>query len=837
MSEKKVKDSKENLWKNYRKRMDEAALRRSFINHINYTRAKDLSDATNYDNYIGLASIIRDRMVERWNKTHQQYYNKNTKRIYYLSLEFLLGRLILNNIINLNVLEEIKHTVSNLGYDLDKLINMENDAGLGNGGLGRLAACFLDSMATLGLPGYGYGIRYEFGIFNQLIQNGYQVEEPDEWLKFGYPWEVERPEFAVPVQFYGDVETYTDEFGKIKYKWVNTSDVLALPYDIPILGYGNNTVNTLRLWSAKASHQFDLKIFNHGDYVRAVEDKNHSESISKVLYPNDNIYEGKELRFKQQYFFVSATLRDVIRRYLKSYDHFDKFPDKVAIQLNDTHPTLAIPELMRILVDEEQLEWEKAWDITTKTFAFTNHTVLPEALETWPIGLFQKVLPRHQQIVFAINSKFLNKIRVTFPNDEEKVKRLSVIEEGPEKQVKMANLAIIGSHSVNGVAALHTDIIKKYVFKDFHELYPEKFNNKTNGITQRRWLLLANPELSRAITDKIGDAWKTDLFELKKLEQFVNDDDFLIKLHKIKKKNKKILAKIIKEKNNIDINVNSIFDSQIKRLHEYKRQLLNVLHILLLYNRIKETKNFDIQPRTFIFSGKSAPGYYRAKLIIKLINSVAEKVNNDESIKDLIKVVFLSNYGVSLAEKIIPATDVSEQISTAGKEASGTGNMKFALNGALTIGTLDGANIEIMNEVGEDNIYIFGLKVEEIDAMVSKGENKAYEIYNSNEKIKEVVDMLVSGELSNGDKYLFKPLYDSLVYGVDGQSADEYFLLSDIIDYAKTQDRIDKDYKDKLEWQKKALYNIANMGFFSSDRTIKEYNEDIWNVDPIDITL
>lgn len=837
MTEKIKNENQNNLWKNYRKRMDAAALRRSFLNHINYTRAKDLMNATDYDKYIALSDTIRDRMVERWNKTQQSYYNANTKRIYYLSLEFLLGRLILNNIINLNILEEVKHTVKNLGYDFDKLINMENDAGLGNGGLGRLAACFLDSMATMGLPGYGYGIRYEFGIFNQVIKNGYQIEEPDEWLKFGYPWEVERPEYSVPVRFYGKVETYTDEFGKIKYKWINTSDVLAVPYDIPIIGFNTNNVNTLRLWSAKASNQFDFKIFNHGDYVRAVEDKNHSESISKVLYPNDNIYEGKELRFKQQFFFVSATLRDVIRRYKKTYDHFDKFPEKVAIQLNDTHPTLAIPELMRILVDEEQVDWNKAWDITKKTFAFTNHTVLPEALEKWPINLFNKVLPRHQQIIFDINSRFLNQIRLSVPNDEEKIKRMSIIEEGQEKQVRMANLAIMGSHSVNGVAALHTEIIKKHIFKDFYELYPDIFNNKTNGITQRRWLLLANPELARVITDKIGSDWKTNLFELKKLEPFAKEEDFLIKLHKIKKKNKIELAKIIQEKNNISVNPDSIFDSQIKRMHEYKRQLLNVLHILLLYNRLKENKNTDMQPRTFIFSGKSAPGYFRAKLIIKLINNIAKIINNDKSINDLIKVVFLSNYGVSLAEKIIPATDVSEQISTAGKEASGTGNMKFALNGALTIGTLDGANIEIMEEVGKENIYIFGLKVEDIEAIRAKGENPAYNIYQNNPEIKSVIDMLVSGEISDGDAHLFKPLYDSLLFGVDGQPADEYFLLSDIISYAKTHQIINNDYKDKLNWQKKALLNITNMGFFSSDVTIKQYNEEIWKVNPISVSL
>lgn len=835
--EEKVEDEKENLWKNYRKRMDTDALRLSFLNHLRYTRAKDGFSATDYDKYLSLAYTIRDRMVERWSKTQQTYYIKNVKRVYYLSLEFLMGRLILNNIINLNIIDDVKYIIKNLGLDFDHLINLEPDAGLGNGGLGRLAACFLDSMATLELPGYGYGIRYEFGIFNQKIVDGFQVEEPDEWLKFGYPWEIERPEYAINVQFNGEVVPIKDEFGKVHFKWQNTKDMLAVPHDIPIIGYNNNTVNTLRLWAARASNQFDLKIFNHGDYVKAVEDKNYSENISKVLYPNDNIYEGKELRFKQQYFFVSATLKDIIRRYRKSYDHFDKFPEKVAIQLNDTHPTLAIPELMRLLIDEYNVDWNKAWDITTKTFGFTNHTVLPEALEKWSVGLFQKILPRHLQLIFDINSRFLNTVRLSFPNDEERIRQMSLIEEGGDKQVRMAHLAIVGSHSVNGVAKLHTDILKSKVFKNFYELYPDRFNNKTNGITQRRWLLLSNPELARLITDNIGSNWIVNLYELKKLEKFYDDKDFLSELHNIKKSNKINLAKYIKEHNNIDVNPNSIFDSQVKRLHEYKRQLLNILHILILYNKIKDNPNIDIFPRTFIFSAKSAPGYFRAKLIIKLINNIANIINNDKSIQDKLKIVFLENYGVSLAEKIMPATDISEQISTAGTEASGTGNMKFALNGAVIIGTLDGANIEIKQEVGVENIYIFGLTAEEVESLKIKAQYNPWDYYNKYSEIKRVIDMLKSGELANNDISLFKPLYDSLMYGVDGNPADQYFLLVDLIDYINTHKKIDLDFRDKIKWQKMALKNIANVGFFSSDRAIKEYADEIWNVKPISIIL
>jgi len=837
MEEKKTSDncSKEELYRDYRKRMDVDAIRLSFINHLHYTRAKDEYSATDFDDYLSLAYTIRDRIVEKWSETQQEYYNKNAKRVYYLSLEFLLGRLILNNIINLKMLDQTKYVMKQLGHDFDKLLALEPDAGLGNGGLGRLAACFLDSMATIGIPGYGYGLRYEFGIFNQKIINGFQVEEPEEWLKHVYPWEIERPEYSKVVQFYGDVVQSKDEFGKVKYVWQNTRNVIALPHDIPVVGYGNNIVNTLRLWAARASNEFDLEIFNHGDYIKAIEDKNYSENISRVLYPNDNIMEGKELRLRQEYFFVSATLQDILRRYQKTFDYFDNLSDQIAIQLNDTHPAIGILELMRLLVDEYNIEWGKAWGITTKVFAFTNHTVLAEAMEKWPVSLLEKLIPRHLQILYQINAAFLEKIQLEYPNDPEKAKRMSLVEEGYDKQARMANLAIIGSHSVNGVAKLHTDILISSVFKDFYEMSPEKFNNKTNGITFRRWLLASNPDLARLITGKISDRWITESMELKKLEDFLDDEEFLIKLYETKKLNKTRLAEFVKETMNIELDINSIFDVQTKRIHEYKRQFLSVLHILIMYNRLKKNPDLDLVPVTFILGGKSAPGYYRAKLIIKLINSVADLVNNDKTIKGKIKVVFIPNYGVSVAEKIIPAADVSKHISTAGKEASGTSNMKFSLNGAVAVATLDGSNIEIMNEVGEENIYIFGLKAEEIQNLVASGKYSPKDIYAKNPEIRQVVDMLKNGDLACGDANLFKPLYDSLINGVDGNPADQYFVLADLMDYIETNLKLNVDYKNKIGWQRKALKNIANMGYFSSDRTIRAYMEEIWNIKPVEM--
>jgi starch phosphorylase len=684
-------------------------------------------------------------------------------------------------------------------------------------------------MATLELPAYGYGIRYEYGIFFQKIQNGYQTETPDPWLRYGNPWETQRPEDLYLVKFYGHLNEYIDSEGKYHCYWDDADSVMAMAYDIPIPGYKNNTVNNLRLWAAKSTREFDLSYFNHGNYIQAVSDKVLTETLSKVLYPNDNVFEGKELRLKQEYFFVSATLQDIIRRYKKTNGNdFSNFSNEVAIQLNDTHPAIGIAELMRIFVDIEELSWEKSWDITTKTFAYTNHTILPEALEKWPVTLFKTVLPRHMKIINEINFRFLNEVAKKWPNDNDILRRMSIIEEGDEKKVQMANLAIVGSHSVNGVSALHSDIIKDTLFKDYYSLWPEKFNNKTNGITPRRWLALCNPLLAGLITDGIGDGWTKDLSKLKDLVPLANDDSFLEKWEKVKLENKKQLSNIILQNNNIEVDPESIFDCQIKRIHEYKRQLMNLLHAIALYNILKENPKAIPVKRTVIFGGKAAPGYYMAKLIIKLINSVAEVVNNDRDINGMLKIVFLANYGVSLAEKIIPAANLSEQISTAGTEASGTSNMKFALNGALTIGTLDGANIEIFEEVGKDNMFIFGKKSHEIEELKRKGHNP-FEYYNSIPALKKTMDMISSDIFSKGVANFFKDIHDSLMYG------DYYLLFADYEDYIDTQRRVEKEFSDVKSWTKKSILNVAGSGKFSSDRTISEYNKDIWRVKPITI--
>lgn len=823
--------------KEHREGLDYKSIKSSFARHLKYSMGKDEYSATELDKLFSLALSIRDRLVEKLIKTQQTYYEvPDTKRIYYLSLEFLIGRMLINNMINLRIDKEVRKAMDDLGIDIDKLAELEEDPGLGNGGLGRLAACFLDSLTTLEYPAYGYGIRYEFGIFKQVFQNGYQVEKPEEWLKFGNPWEFERPEHSVVVKFYGRVNSYVKN-GELKFEWVDTRDVLAVPYDTPIVGYDTNTVNVLRLWAARASEEFDLQIFNHGDYIKAVENKNLSEVISKVLYPNDNIYEGKELRLKQEYFFVSASLQDIIRRFKKQFgNNFDIFPDKVAIQLNDTHPALAIPELMRILVDIEEIPWDKAWDITVNTFGYTNHTVMPEALEKWEVSLFERLLPRHLQIISEINRRFLNKVSATL-NDINKIRNVSIFEEGPSKMIRMANLCVIGSHSVNGVSELHTNILKNSVMKDFYEIFPDKFNNKTNGVTQRRWLLLSNPGLASLITEAIGDRWIKDLYELRKLEKFADDKAFLDKFYSVKQNNKERLARYIKDVCGVEVDPMSIYDVQVKRLHEYKRQLLNAMHIIYLYTRLKDDPNLDIYPRTFIFGAKAAPGYYMAKLIIKLINSISETINSDKSVRDKIRVVFIPNYNVSLAEKIIPAANVSEQISTAGKEASGTGNMKFALNGAITIGTLDGANVEIMEEVGEENIFIFGLRAEEVAELRMSGRYNPYEIYNSNPDIKRILDMIVSSYFAPKEPGIFEPIYNSLLFGWGGSAPDEYFLLADFEDYKNTHAKIDALYRDKYEWNKKALLNTARMGKFSSDRTVKEYCEEIWKAKPIRVKI
>jgi glycogen phosphorylase len=806
---------------------DSASLKESFLYHMEHSLAKDEFSATPYDCYKSLALLARDRLAERWIETQQAYYQADAKRVYYLSLEFLMGRALGNSLINTGLYHDADRALAELGCKMEELRETEWDAGLGNGGLGRLAACFMDSMATLQLPAYGYGIRYEYGIFFQQIIQGYQVETPDNWLRYGNPWEFERPEDLYPVKFYGTVKQYCDENGRFRSDWIDTEEIMAMAYDSPVPGYLNNTVNTMRLWSAKSTRDFNLNYFNHGDYSMAVSEKDNSEIISKVLYPNDNRFAGKELRLKQEYFFVSATLQDIIRRYRKSHDTFGQFPEKVAIQLNDTHPAIAIPELMRLLVDREGLEWKEAWEITVQTFGYTNHTILSEALEKWPVPLMERVLPRHLQIIYEINRRFLDDVRKAHPDDQSRISRMSVIEEGPEKHARMANLAIIGSHSVNGVAALHTEILKASVFRDFYEMWPEKFNNKTNGITQRRWLRLCNPMLANLISSRIGDGWITDLDQLKKLAPLADDPAFRKEWRDVKIENKKRLAAYIRDRNKIGVNIDSLFDCHVKRMHEYKRPLLNILHVITLYNRIISGHTDLMVPRTVIFGGKSAPGYFIAKLAIKLINAVADIVNNDPRVDDLLRVVFIRNYCVSNAEKIIPAADLSEQISTAGMEASGTGNMKFALNGALTIGTMDGANVEIREEVGKDNIFIFGLTADQVVKMRYEGYDPA-QFYHSNPELRQAVDMIGGGYFSNGQQDLFRPIVDAFL-----SWNDPYMRLADYESYIACQDRVSAAFCDPEAWTRISILNVAGMGKFSTDRTIREYAEEIWGVKPV----
>ncbi|MBN2739051.1 MAG: glycogen/starch/alpha-glucan phosphorylase [Spirochaetales bacterium] len=824
-------ESLNNTEKKFFQETDKNTLIKSFLAHLEYSLAKDEYSATTRDLFEAIALTVRDRLIERWIQTQQQYYKNDAKRVYYLSMEFLIGRTLGNSLINLGLYETIEQVAHELGYELEELKEMEYDAGLGNGGLGRLAACFLDSMATLEIPGYGYGIRYEYGIFSQKIKDGNQMEKPDNWLRYGNVWEFERPEYLYPVHFYGHIEQFYDDQNELVTRWVDTQVIMAMAYDIPVPGYNNNTVNNMRLWSAKSTREFNFDYFNDGDYEKAVAQKVATETISKVLYPNDNVSLGKELRLKQEYFFVSATLQDILRRYKKTNQDFNNFPDKVAIQLNDTHPSLAIPELMRIFVDTEQLSWEEAWDLVVRTFAYTNHTILPEALEKWPIFLVEKLLPRHLQIIYEINYRFLKEISKKYPDDIEKIRRMSIIEEGKEKTLRMAYLSIVGSHSINGVAELHTEIIKDRIFRDFYELWPERFNNKTNGITQRRWLRLCNPGLSRLITEKIGDKWVVDLFDLKKIAPYKDDNEFRKRWQAIKAQNKAKLIKYIEDNNGITVNPNSLFDIQVKRIHEYKRQLLNILHIITLYNRIKTDPSSIKVPRTVIFAGKAAPGYYIAKLIIKLVHSIGEVINNDPDVGDKLKVVFLADYSVSLAQIIIPAADLSEQISTAGHEASGTGNMKFALNGALTIGTLDGANIEIKNEVGDENIFIFGLKSNEVEQLRSKGYNP-WSYYNTDMELKKAVDMINQGFFSKSKVFLFKPIIESLL-----DFGDRYMLFADYRSYVECQEKVNQVYLDQDLWTRMSIMNVANMGQFSTDRTISQYANEIWKAKSISIKM
>jgi len=823
-----AKKIKESIFFTDKEAPESFSLSNQFAEHLEFTLVKDKITATGADAYYALSLAVRDRMVRRWLRTQRVYHDNVVKRVYYLSLEYLMGRLLGNSLINLDYYEECRNILQKDGYSLAEIMENENDMGLGNGGLGRLAACYLDSMATLELPAFGYGIRYEYGIFNQGIENGYQVESADNWLREGNPWDILRRTLKYMVKFYGRTETVMNPDGTYSINWIDTEDVLALAYDVPVPGYRNNTVNNLRLWQAKACSDFDFSDFNRGNYVEAVAQKNSGETISKVLYPNDTYKEGKYLRLKQQYFFVSATLQDIIRKYKINHKTLDKFYDKTCIQLNDTHPVIAIPELMRILLDDEKIGWDKAWQITSNTFAYTNHTVVPEALEEWSEPILAELLPRHIQIIYEINRRFLEDVKKNYSTDEKILSKLAIISNGPDKRIRMSHLAIVGSFAVNGVAALHTEILKKRIFPDFVKIYPNKFINVTNGITPRRWLKTANPALSLLISEKIGEDWVKDLTKIKKLEKFADDKKFQEIWQSIKWVNKKLLSKFIEDEYNIKVNLDSMFDVQIKRFHEYKRQLLNVLHIITLYNGIKYNPKINMVPRTVIFGGKAAPAYFAAKMVIKLINSVADVVNNDPDVGDKLKVVFLNNYSVTLAEKIIPASDLSEQISMAGLEASGTGNMKFALNGALTIGTMDGANVEIREEVGDDNIFIFGLLADEVIKLKASGYNPK-EYYAKNANLKRVIDMIATNYFNPKEIGIF----DDMIRGL--MEVDYYCLFADYQTYIDAQDKVAELYLDQEMWTKKSILNVARVAKFSSDRSVKEYAQKIWKVKPIKI--
>ncbi|MFO0739165.1 MAG: glycogen/starch/alpha-glucan phosphorylase [Labilithrix sp.] len=816
--------------------MDDASLKRAFLDHLSYSIGKSAFNSTTLDRFFALALTSRDRLTFRWAQTQEQYGRMDVKRIYYLSAEFLLGRALTNNLQALDLYDRAKKLLADAGIEISDVFESEPEPGLGNGGLGRLAACFLDSMATLGYAGYGYGIRYEFGIFEQEIKGGWQVERPDEWLRFGNPWEFMRPEYAVKVGFGGRIEDITDPSGERYMKWQPAAHVLGVPFDTPIAGFRNDTVNTLRLWQARAGNEFDLQVFNDGDYVRAVEDKNASEVISKVLYPNDQNQAGRDLRLKQEYFFVACAIADIVRRYKKTHADFEKFAEKNAIQLNDTHPSITVAELMRVLVDIERLPWERAWEITVASLGYTNHTLLAEALEKWPVAMFERLLPRHLQIIYEVNRRFMRNLSAKFPGDDARVRRMSIIEEananwpGSEKKVCMAHLAVVGSHAVNGVAALHTDLLKRDVLRDFAELSPQKFSNKTNGVTPRRWLHACNPRLSALITEAIGPGWVTDLDRLEGLSKFATDSSFVERLAAVKRANKADFAQYCQRHYRIRFDPDSLFDVQIKRLHEYKRQLLNALHVVRLYLDAKRNPDALKASRTVLFGAKAAPGYKAAKLIIKLINSIADVVNGDLDLGGRLKVCFLPNYRVSLAERIIPAADLSEQISTAGKEASGTGNMKLAMNGALTIGTLDGANVEIREAVGAENFFLFGLTTDQVHETQRTGYSPRA-VYESNERLREVIDLIANGFFSQEDPGLFRPLTDSLL------DHDAYLLFADFDAYVECQQKVSEQFLDPTTWHSMCVKNISKMGMFSSDRTIREYATEIWNAEQVKIRL
>ena len=819
----------------FSKRFEKAAFKTAVKENVKTLYRKTIDEATPQQLFQAVSYAVKDVIIDDWIETQKRYDETDAKTVYYMSMEFLMGRALGNNLINMTAYKEVKEALEEMNIDLNVIEDEEPDAALGNGGLGRLAACFLDSLATLNYPAYGCGIRYRYGMFKQKIENGYQVEVPDNWLKEGNPFEIRREEYAKEVRFGGNIRFEKDPVtGKDKFIQENYESVMAVPYDMPVVGYGNHVVNTLRVWDAKPITDFKLDEFDRGNYHKAVEQENLAKLIVDVLYPNDNHYSGKELRLKQQYFFISASLQALIAKYKKKHGDIRKLYEKVVIQMNDTHPTVAVPELMRLLIDAEGLSWDEAWEVTSKTCAYTNHTIMAEALEKWPIDLFSKLLPRIYQIVQEIDRRFVIQVREMYPGNEEKVRKMAILMDG---QVRMANMAIIAGFSVNGVAKLHTEILEKQELKDFYQMMPEKFNNKTNGITQRRFLAHGNPLLADWITSKIGDGWITDLSQISKLKPLVEDEEARREFMEIKYQNKVRLAKYIKEHNGIDVDPRSIFDIQVKRLHEYKRQLLNILHIMYLYNQIKEHPEMSFYPRTFIFGAKAAAGYLRAKETIKLINSVADVVNNDRSINGKLKVVFIEDYRVSNAEILFAAADVSEQISTASKEASGTGNMKFMLNGALTIGTMDGANVEMFDEVGADNMFIFGMSSDEVISHENRHDYNPVDVYNNDAELRKVVNQLVDGTYSPNDHELFRELYNSLLNPQQGQVADRYFILADFRSYANAQQKINDYYKNKSAWRKSALLNIAHVGKFSSDRTIQEYVDDIWHLDRITVNM
>lgn len=803
-------------------------LKRAFADNLFYIQGKFPAIATPHDLYMALAYTVRDRLLHRWLNTHETYLKQDVRVVGYLSAEFLIGPQLLKNLYNLGIRDQVRQAIAEMGLNLDELVTQEEEPGLGNGGLGRLAACYMDSLATLGIPAVGYGIRYEFGIFDQALREGWQVEVTDKWLQYGNPWEVVRPEAAVEVKFGGRTESYTDDQGRFRVRWLPFQIVKGVPYDTPILGYGSNTANTLRLWKAEAPESFDFDAFNRGDYYGAVQTKMTSENITKVLYPNDELLKGKQLRLEQQYFFVACALQDIIRLHLMAGKTIDTLHEKFALQLNDTHPAVSVAELMRLLVDEHLLPWEQAWQITQQTLGYTNHTLLPEALEKWPISLFGNLLPRHLEIIFEINRRFLDEVRLQYPGDRDRLSRLSLIDESGDRFVRMANLACVGSHAINGVAALHTELLKTTVLRDFYELWPEKFSNKTNGVTPRRWLLVSNPRLSQLLCSTIGKGWITDLEQLRQLEPYAEDSNFRQSWRQLKLAIKQDLSAYIEQATGIQVNPASLFDVQVKRIHEYKRQHLNILHVITLYHRLKQNPHLDLQPRTFIFGGKAAPGYKMAKLIIKLITSVAEVVNRDPAIGDRLKVVFLPDFNVTLGQRIYPAAELSEQISTAGYEASGTGNMKFAMNGALTIGTLDGANVEIRQAVGEDNFFLFGLNAGQVSQLKAQG-YRPRDYSDSNSCLRDILDLVACGHFCHGDVDLFRPLLDSLL------NHDPFLVLADYQSYVDCQDRVGQAYRDQEQWTRQSILNTARMGGFSSDRAIQEYCRDIWHTTPIQV--